>query len=636
MTTETRPKILQQPWFVLALLLGTTACASAPPENQGNVRFVGVTPIEEEAETEPASENGSVPEAAPLVEVPLAEVPIVEEQPAVPTTAERLSQAIDWTAEGLRYYQQGDVAAAGRHLEDAHILLLEAELPEVVQEAGPAGLVAYLPEELRHLDIQAVREEAMLRNAGEELPEHAYIAGELRRILRRFDDSTPDEAQMATIVGEVEQYVRFYQGHGRAFYEKAYMRKHKYQPTIRKVFEERGIPEELAYMAFVESGFYPRARSHANAYGTWQFIRATGRRYGLRSSEDFYDVQRATEAAAEYLLDLIGIFGSRSFLLATAAYNAGEGRIERCLRGLDDPFKGRSFWAIRPCLARETREYVPRILAAAVIGSDPRRFGFDLPTEQELLEDFDVVTIASPTSLSQVAQQAGVSVADLRTANTDMASNARSTPVRNYPLYVPRGGGERLAQFQPRPAAPTAGPRVSNVDQVPAETPASGPITYQARRGDTLIGIARRYGVTVDQLREWNPVLKQRVLFGGDRLKINPGAGGGAAPAAQSRIVYKVRKGNTLAAIAAVFNVRYRDIMRWNDLSSSRLRVGQQLTIQPSQPVRVETYRVQSGDTVARIARRFGVTVRDVLTSNGLGQRTVIRPGQRLTIYIMG
>ena len=108
----------------------------------------------------------------------------------------------------------------------------------------------------------------------------------------------------------------FYQAHGREFYERAYGRKHKYQPLIRAVFESRGIPEELAYMAFVESGFSPRARSHAGAYGLWQFIRSTGRRYGLRTSEDLHDVARSTEAAAEYLLDLIGIFGSRSFLLA--------------------------------------------------------------------------------------------------------------------------------------------------------------------------------------------------------------------------------------------------------------------------------------------------------------------------------
>jgi membrane-bound lytic murein transglycosylase D len=167
----------------------------------------------------------------------------------------------------------------------------------------------------------------------------------------------------------VHSYVEYYRDKQREFFERSYLRKHKYWPTIRPVFEAKRIPLELGYMALVESGFAPLARSRANARGLWQFIPGTGRRYGLERAEDFYDVQRSTDAAAEYLLDLIGIYGSDSFLLATASYNAGEGRIMGCLRHLDDPFGGRSFWEIRGCLARETREYVPRILAAAIIAS---------------------------------------------------------------------------------------------------------------------------------------------------------------------------------------------------------------------------------------------------------------------------
>ena len=175
----------------------------------------------------------------------------------------------------------------------------------------------------------------------------------------------PRDAYLEVFVDEVQRYVDYYRGHGREFFERAYARKHKYWPTIEAVFSAKSIPGELGYMALVESGFNPRARSRANARGLWQFIPGTGKRYGLYRVDDFYDVRMATEAASEYLLDLIGIFGSPSFLLATAAYNAGEQRIENCLRGLDDPFEKRSFWEIRDCLARETREYVPRIMAAA-------------------------------------------------------------------------------------------------------------------------------------------------------------------------------------------------------------------------------------------------------------------------------
>ena len=672
---------------ILALAILSAGCASAP-KTAGGVRIVSeneIEPLPADAEDRAIDGAGDAPAVETVGEEPGE--PLVEEAQPTLTTTEALARAIDWTAEGLRLYDRGDFAGARTSLGDARIVLLDADLPEVVQEAGLAGLTSYLPAELRHHDVTAVIEEVVLRTAGEELPEHLYIAGEVRRILRRFGAPAPDDAYMATVVSEVEQYVRYYQGRGREFFERSYQRKHKYWPTIRTIFEARGIPEEMGYMAFVESGFNPLARSHAGARGLWQFIKSTGRSYRLRTYDDFHDVTKSTEAASEYLLDLIGLFGSQSFLLATAAYNAGEGRIGTCLRRLDDPFKGRTFWAIRPCLARETQEYVPRILAAAVVSSDPGRFGFDLRTEEEMRQSYDVVTIPSPTSLQAIAERSGVTVADLRTVNTDLASNARSTPARNFPLYIPHGGGDRLTRTL---AADPRAPVVRNVGQAEAETapPArrpgssTAPFEYEARRGDTLAEIAAEFGVSVDQLRDWNPFLRQRVLFRGDRLKIHPAEGSvervtyrvrsgdtlsGIASrhgvsyrdlarwndvpapyrlrvgqrlviyprgATVSRLVYTVKKGNTLASIASVFAVRYRDIMSWNDLDRAYLRVGQKLSIQPSQPMRAESYTVRRGDTAAKIARRYGVSVRDVLTPNGLGGRTVIRPGQRLVVYV--
>ncbi len=545
------------------------------------------------------------------------------------TTRSALEQALEWASEGLRSYRDGDHEAARRDLSDARIKLLEADLPEAMQERGLSVLSCSLADDLRHLDLEAVAEILELESRpAEDIEEHELIEREVLKILRRFGAATPRDAYLEVFVGEVQRYVDFYRGNGRDFFERAYQRKHKYWPAIEAVFSARNIPVELGYMALVESGFNPRARSRADARGLWQFIPSTGRRYGLRRVDDFYDVRMATEAASEYLLDLIGIFGSPSFLMATAAYNAGEGRIQKCLRQLDDPFEKRNFWEIRGCLAPETREYVPRIMAAAVIATGPGRFGFDLPSAVQMSERYDVVTVARVTRLSTLARQAGTSVAELRAANSDMASTATATPARNYPLYVPRGGGERIAAAAP----PVSDLRVDEtvVVRAPAAPKAGDgaePIELVVRRGDTLSEIAARYGLRYTEVAAWNGLAKPYRLRVGQKLLIYSG---GAKP----RLVYTVKRGNTLAAIADVFRVRYRDVMTWNDLRGSTLRVGQKLVIHPPRPIRLERYSVRRGDTVARIARRYGVPVRDVLTANGLRSRSLIRPGQSLLVYV--
>ena len=576
------------------------------------------------APAEPASPPpaAGLPDAEPL-----------EDPDGVLTTRSALEQALTWATEGLRLYEQGDHEAARRSLSAARILLLEADLPEALQEQGLSLLHCALAEELRHHDLEAVAEILEAESLpAPELAERQLIEREVRRILRRFGASAPRDAYLEIFVDEVQRYVDFYRGPQREFFERAYGRMHKYWPTIEEELGARNLPVELGFMAFVESGFNPRARSRAGARGLWQFIPSTGRRYGLRRVDDFYDVRMATRAATEYLLDLIAIFGSRSFLLATAAYNAGEARIQGCLRQLDDPFEKRSFWEIRSCLARETREYVPRVVAAAVISSQPRRFGFELPSAEETLERYDVVTIPAVTRLSRVAEQVGISVSELRAVNSDLSATATATPGRHFPVYVPAGSGERLAAAvasDPQPAAGSGGARESTAgvsgDGAGQEAAA---VEYVVRAGDTLSEIGQRFGVRYVDVASWNGLRKPYRLRIGQKLVVYPGQEG------PPRIVYTVRRGNTLQAIANVFSVRYRDIMAWNKLRGSRLQVGQKLVIHPPRAVRLERYRVRRGDSVTRIARRFGVPVRDVLTVNGLGARTVIRPGQQLLVYV--
>ncbi|MEM8964740.1 MAG: LysM peptidoglycan-binding domain-containing protein, partial [Acidobacteriota bacterium] len=285
----------------------------------------------------------------------------------------------------------------------------------------------------------------------------------------------------------------------------------------------------------------------------------------------------------------------------------------------------------------------------------------------------------------------GVGVAGWPTANSDLSSRATSTPVRNFPLYVPKGGGQTLiAELSASTTDTVDSTELPRVAEQPPEVeiapttdqlrPAGRQIEVIARAGDTLRGIAATHGVSVEDLKRWNPVLRNRVLYRGDRLtvysestattvyRVQPGdtlstiaerydvrvrelmAWNGLRSANRIRvgqeleirgdggvaeIVYTVQRGNNLQAIAEIFSVRYRDIMAWNNLSSSRLRAGQRLTIRPSSSVEVVRHRVLRGENVGRIARKYGVSVSSIVIANGLGRRGLIQPGQTLTVYIV-
>ncbi|HYU36246.1 MAG TPA: lytic transglycosylase domain-containing protein [Thermoanaerobaculia bacterium] len=355
---------------------------------------------------------------------------------------EALAKALAWTIDGLRQYERGEIEAAHKSLNDAHLIFLEADLPDPLEAQGLNFFKTVLPEELQRFDVEAVARTLSRKDrlSTAELAERALIEWEVRSLLQ-FGGPSSEERYSGVLIDETYQYVQFFRGRLRQFFASALLRKYKYWPTIQEVFTAKNVPLDFGYLAFVESGFKPQAVSPANAIGLWQFIPPTGQRYGLRSLEDFHDVRKSTSAAATYLLELRSIFGSS--LLALAAYNAGEGKVIGCLRRLDVSEK-RSFWEIRGCLKNETREYVPKVLAAAVIGTDPKRFGFDLPNEEEVRRHYDVVQVPEITSLDRLAELAGVDPASLRRANTELAATAAVTPGRNFPLYVPIGRGATL------------------------------------------------------------------------------------------------------------------------------------------------------------------------------------------------
>ncbi len=357
------------------------------------------------------------------------------------STKEVLAKALAWTTQGLRQYELGDIEAAHKSLIDARLMFFEAALPDDLETKGLGFFRPYLPGALQQYNPDEIAQllDRVDRPSNPELAERALVQKEVLSLLGQFGYTTPEVRYADVLIKETQQYIQFFRGPWRRFFERSLLRKYKYWPTIQEAFTKKNVPLDFGYVAFVESGFQPRAVSRANALGLWQFLFKTGKRYGLESLEDFYDVRQSTGAAAAYLLELNNLFGSR--LLALAAYNAGEGRVGGCLRMLDTTEK-RSYWEIRDCLKDETRKYVPKILAVAVIGADPKRFGFDdLPTEEETRKRYDVVVVPKVTSLEYLAYLAGVKVAFLRETNSELASTVTETPGRNFPLYVPKGTG---------------------------------------------------------------------------------------------------------------------------------------------------------------------------------------------------
>jgi membrane-bound lytic murein transglycosylase D len=611
--------------YTLALLLAASLGCAGKPQPKVQVTYSDI----------PAAAQAPPPAPTPA---PAAD-PAKSESTALGaplSTREAMDKAVSWAVEGLTFYEHGEWDSASKNFNDARLILLEADLPDFWKQQGLAAIQTGLPENLRHYDLEAIAKEVERKDRPDaaELAELAAIEREVRRILRQFGDTSPDERYVNVVVYETQRYIQFYRGKYRPFFERSYLRKHKYWPTIQEILTARKLPGELGYIAFVESGFSPKALSHANALGLWQFIPETGKRYGLLQREDFYDVRKSTEAAAGYLLDLLNIFGSPSFLLATASYNAGEGKIMSCLRQLDTLEK-RNFWEIRSCLPVETQEYVPKIMGAAVISSDPARYGFNLPTEEQMRQRYEIAVVPRVMPLARIAELSGVDIVDLRLANNDLDPSSSFTPGRNFPLYLPVGAGAQLvaalAAMPPEPEVVLASSTVPELGlrEEKPERRSSPSRTYVVKGGDTLSSIARRYDLDVNTLAKSNDIRSPYTLSVGQRLMI-------PADKNATRIVYTVKSGNSLAEIAEIFSVNDDDIVDWNDLRSRKVKSGQKLHIFPGRDYELRTYKVRRGDSLAAIARRLGVTLDHILTANGLTSKKVLRPGQRLVAYVPG
>ncbi|HET7563952.1 MAG TPA: LysM peptidoglycan-binding domain-containing protein [Gemmatimonadaceae bacterium] len=417
----------------------------------------------------------------------------------------------------------------------------------------------------------------------------------------------------------------------------------RYEPMIRAKLRAAGLPEDMVYLALIESGFDPDAYSNAAAVGMWQFMASTARDVGLRVDwwvDERRDPVRSTDGAIKFLKWLNDQFGS--LYLAAAAYDGGPGRVERGLSRYADELDGVKgddiFFALaeKNYLRAETRDYVPKLIAAALVAKDPSRYGFDSLTYDPPLE-YDSVRVGPSTPLAAVAEAAGVSTDDIIALNPYILRGV--TPPRDsFTVRVPPGHADGFD------AAYVGLPDGLKRAYRHAET----------KKGETMASLARRGGVTVRQLSWYNPRLRTTrhgTLYSGQAVLFPSNAVVRAArnvpdPSIEKygssrgrTVTHVVREGESLWSIAEKYKTTAQAIQRLNGFKKSIIFPGQIIIVKGS-PARSHSSRsasgrqvhiVKPGETLTSIAHKYDTTIKELKSLNGL-HSDAIQAGQKLII----
>ena len=443
----------------------------------------------------------------------------------------------------------------------------------------------------------------------------------------------------------VRYYLDFFQGRGRERMAIWLTRMPRYEAMIRERLQRENLPGDLVYLALIESGFSNTATSRAKAVGMWQFMKATGKGYGLRVDswvDERRDPFRATDAAARHLRDLNRRF--KSLYLAAAAYNAGSGKVSRGLGRLpddesDSPNSDATFFRLYDTrlIRRETKDYVPKLIAAALIAKQPERYGFRMGTVQPAA--YDSIIVPDMTGLDVLARLADTTVAAIRELNPQYLRLATPPGTRSI-VRLPAGHGPMTVAAY-------------------AELPARQRVTFVEHfvvRGETLSGIALRYGVGQTMLIASNPKVKSRSLRIGQRIVVPTGgalstkvarrmAEPVVAAGTSTKAFHSVKRGETISEIADEYGVTQRELLAWNRLDRlGRIRIGQRIRVSSPEnrvapkaapaPVRAagKTHIVRRGETLRGLARRYGVSIQALRQANGLAEQETLKTGIALRI----
>lgn len=370
---------------------------------------------------------------------------------------------------------------------------------------------------------------------------------------------------------KINQWIKYFSGRGKDRFERYLKNGERYRPLIESTFDDYGLPKELYFVGLIESGYYLKAKSHANAVGPWQFIKETGQRYGLtikRSVDERQSIVKATKAAALFFQDLYNIFGS--WELALSAYNAGEYGVIRRIRKANT----RDYYELsrQKKLPKETRHYVPKIIAAMKVYKNAKRYNVKIPVyKNNIYENLTEISLSKSLSVKKISKRLKIPLNTIRTLNPDLKW-AHTPKVRGgYSLILPKNSKV-----------------IKNL------------LSYQAQAKDyrpNKIKNTKRAKIT-RRLKEF--------------------------------VLYKVKKGDNLYSLARKNHTNISKILRLNNLKKRTIFIGQMLKLPQAD---INTYTVKRGDYLIKIAKKHGLTISKLKKINGM-KNSKIYPGQRLVVSI--
>lgn len=543
--------------------------------------------------------TAALPPVPVAVSSPVPAAPAPQPEPQPDPIAELIAQSTRHFETGQRELQLGHLEAAKTEFNRALEVLLES--PSGGRSApGVREHFDRLVERISAYEVTALAQ-------GDGFTEKKYESATIDELLAisTFDIPPPTLETRQAVAADLEaiahdidiplnakvlSFVQLFTGRLKTFLEEGLGNSVRFLPMIQDVFRAEGLPLDLAYVPLVESAFKPSALSRAKAKGIWQFVRGTALENGLK--HDWYideraEPEKATRAAAKYLKTLHDMFDG-DWHLALASYNGGPGRVQRAMKR-----SGRAdFWkltATRRFLPRETRDYVPLILAAIIIARNPAQYGMNI--EPAEIPRVSKVTLPGAVDLRRVAEWVGTPVQMIQDLNPEL--RRWTTPVRatDYELTVPGGTAEmvlaHLAETDPAELAPLN--------------------WHTVKKGETLLSIARKLKVSRTDLAEANYLSVRSRVTPGQRLIIpraptvllaaqpdNPppvtesqplelvaaiNVAPQAEPTPQAKLIYRVKRGDTLSSIAKLYRTTVTALKTWNQLRSSSIQVGQRLTI---------------------------------------------------------
>jgi membrane-bound lytic murein transglycosylase D len=541
-------------------------------------------------------------------------------------------------------------------------------------------------DEEENCDVVANDLPPIIKPSREEIKEKVIL--ELKELEKSGDPKIQASFDIPIVINDqVEYFIDYFQTKLRNRFSLWMARSTRYIPLMKKILSEFSLPEDLVYLAMIESGFSTKAYSRAHAAGPWQFIRETGERYGLRVNswiDERKDPIKSTRAAAKHLADLYNRFGS--WYLAAAGYNAGEGKISRALA----LYNAQDYWEITGDNCRyikdETKQYVPKMIAAALIAKEPEKYGF-VGIHYYSPLSFDEVTVPGNVELKDVAVACGVDLETIVDLNPELKRWITPPGSSSYALHIPVGTKDKL---------------MDNYAQLIKPKPVVTYAEHRVKKGERLASIARRYKVKASLIARVNRIKGKGGLHAGlvlliprkgnlqgtssdiessdqeklveksvvkrasrntGKKKILANHDGNEKEDVSHRIRYKVKKGDSLFSIAERFDVEISMIKKWNPKGSKKIQAGSTLTLfiekgnseregkkengrpgklnhkkfkaEGERKIKLVIYTVKRGDSLSEIAQKFNTTPDQIQTWNHFSAKRLIKPGDKLTLKLI-